>query len=61
LPDRLEDFSKALEGIFGRTSYVLEMVILKRFYAHLSLEFKEGEDLSFKGYVDNARRVLNER
>jgi len=61
LPDRLDDFSKALEGIFGWTAHVLEMVILKRFYAHLSLEFKEGEGLSFKGYVDNARRALNER
>jgi len=61
LPDRLDEFSKALEEVFGWTSHVLEMVILKRLYAHLGLEFKEEEGLSFKDYVDNARRALNER
>jgi len=61
LPDRLDEFSRALEGIFGRSARILEKVILKRFYAHLGLEFKEGGDPSFKDYVDNARRTVDER
>jgi len=61
LPDRLEEFSKALEGVFGVGAHVLEKVILKRLYTRLGLEFNEGEGLSFKDCVDAARRVLNGR
>ena len=58
LPDRLEEFSEALEGIFGYCSQFLEKAILKRLYKELGLEFKQGGGSSFKDYVDNARRAF---
>jgi len=58
LPDKLEEFSEALEGIFGYSSQFLEKAILKRLYKRLSLEFKQEGSSSFKDYVDNARRAF---
>jgi hypothetical protein len=58
IPANLTDFSKALEKIFGPGAVYLEMLIVKRLYEKLGLEFEEVKNWDFLEYVDNARGRL---
>ena len=61
IPRRVEDFSDALERIFGSGAKHLELLVMKNLYVKVNCRYKwEGPnwlvpDLTFKEYVELAR------
>lgn len=53
VPRRIEEFVKAVEGIFGIGARLIEMKILETLYARAQefTYFPQGKDLVFKDYV----------
>ncbi|MGB9671541.1 MAG: hypothetical protein ACPL0C_06620 [Candidatus Bathyarchaeales archaeon] len=58
IPEKLTEFSKALEKLFGTGAVYLEKLIVKRLYSMLDLEFEEAEYLDFLNCVENLKRSL---
>jgi len=58
IPKRLKEFAEGLEKIFGVGARFLEIMIMKRLYAHIGkpLEWGESEEFVFLNYVEAARR-----
>ena len=61
IPSRIEDFSNALERIFGAGAKHLQLLIMEKLYTKANCSFKwEGPkwlvpDLTFKQYVELVR------
>jgi len=61
IPDRVEDFSNALEQIFGQASKQLEILIIKHLHQKINLNYKWAgpnwlvPNLTFEKYVKLAR------
>jgi len=58
IPQKLEAFQKALEGLFGFGASVIEILIVKRLYEGLGLSFEEHNGWTLKEYVRYARDVI---
>lgn len=58
IPKRIKEFAEGLEKIFGIGARFLEIMIMKRLYAHIGkpLEWNENEEFVFVNYVEAARR-----
>ncbi|MEM0057697.1 MAG: hypothetical protein QXG58_07330 [Candidatus Bathyarchaeia archaeon] len=58
IPRRIKDFADGLEKIFGVGARFLEIMIMKRLYAHIGqpLEWDESREFIFVNYVEAARR-----
>ncbi len=58
IPERLEDFHKTLEGIFGATATdLIDKTIVKEFYNKIGLELKELESWKLIDCFDEARKI----
>jgi len=51
VPDRPEVLSNGLRDLFGSTTTLIELDILKRFSRKLNVEFESKERIDFKEYV----------
>lgn len=61
IPRNIEDFTNAIEQIFGHSAMLLETQIMQALHSktlHIQI-FRASEDLSFEGYVENLRRSFN--
>lgn len=58
IPNHIKEFADGLEKIFGIGARFLEIMIMKRLYAHIGqpLDWDEGEEFIFLNYVEAARR-----
>ncbi|MEM3823647.1 MAG: hypothetical protein QXH87_01810 [Candidatus Bathyarchaeia archaeon] len=58
IPKHVKEFADGLEKIFGVGARFLEILIMKRLYAHVGqpLEWDENEEFIFVNYVEAARR-----
>ncbi len=58
IPNRIEEFTVAIEKVFGHGAKILEIQIMKRLYEKVGHDFKyspEKSDLLFTKYVEAAR------
>lgn len=61
IPDRIEDFSNALEQIFGQASRQLEILIMKHLHQKINLNYRWAgpnwlvPNLTFEKYIKLAR------
>jgi hypothetical protein len=58
IPHRIEDFTEALEDIFGLGAKLLEIKIMKNLFSkmeHLQPHFHTQESLEFAKYIESAR------
>jgi hypothetical protein len=58
IPHRIEDFTEALEDIFGLGAKLLEIKIMKNLFSkmeHLQPHFHTQESLEFTKYIESAR------
>lgn len=58
IPDRLEDFHKALEGTLGAGGKVVERIIAKDLCSRLNLKFTEHDRWTLIDYVGYAREAI---
>lgn len=58
IPEKLAEFSKALEKLFGTGAIYIEKLIVKRLYSALDLECEDTEYLDFLNCVENLKRSL---
>ncbi len=56
IPERLEDFSRAMKKALGGASGVLQKVMLKKLFRKIGSAFKEAQDFDFVDYVKEAER-----
>ena len=56
IPQELEAFQNALEGLFGPGSKFIENEIVRSLYGRLNLTFKEYRGWKIKEYVDHAQK-----
>lgn len=61
IPERLKDFHKALESLFGAGARVIERIVADRLYGKLGLKFEEHEGWTLVDYVNNAKRAKGGR
>ena len=54
IPERLEVFHKALEGIFGASTRIVERLIARSLYQRLGLNFTPHPDWTLIEYVNQA-------
>ena len=54
IPDRLEAFHKALDGMFGVGAEAIEKVIARNLYSRIGLNFEEHEKWTLADYVNYA-------
>jgi len=62
IPDRIEEFTNAIEEIFGLGAKLLEIRIMKNFYekdGHTLKYFPEKDELLFAEYMEAARLSNN--
>jgi len=57
IPEKLEEFHRALESIFGAGALVIEKLIAGKLYSHLDLKFEEHENWTLIDYVKDAKKV----
>ncbi len=57
IPERLEDFHRALESLFGAGALVIEKLIASKLYSHLDLRFEEHENWTLIDYVKDAKKA----
>jgi hypothetical protein len=57
IPERLEDFHRALEGLFSAGAKVIEKLVATRLYARLGLNFVEHEEWTVVGYANDAKKA----
>lgn len=58
VPERLEAFHKALEGVLGAGAKVVERLIAKNLYQRLNLNFIEHEDWTLADYIRDAEKLI---
>lgn len=63
IPNRVDDFAKGLEKIFGLGAHFIEILIMKNLYEKIGepLEWEENKEFSFVGYVAAARQSFSEK
>jgi hypothetical protein len=59
--ERIEDFHRALERIFGAGTRVVERLIAKNLYSRLNLNFEEHEDWTLVDYVNHAKKEFGRK
>ena len=57
IPEKLEEFHRALESIFGAGALVIEKLIASKLYTHLGLKFEEHENWTLTDYVKDAKKA----
>ena len=55
IPERLEDFHKALESVLGANAKIVERLIAKNLYERLGLNFTSRPEWTLIEYVDHAK------
>jgi len=55
IPQRLNDFSPALESMFGKSGRTIGKIFARTLYSKLGLEYVVKSDCEFKDYVHEAR------
>lgn len=55
IPDKLENFHKALEDLFGVGVKIIERRIARNIYDKLGLSFREDENWTLADYIKEAR------
>jgi len=60
IPEKLDVFRKASDGLFGAGAKVVEKLIARRLYSRLGLSFVEHEDWTLTKYVDDAKKARGE-
>ena len=58
IPNKIEEFTRAIEEIFGHGAKILEIEIIKHLYVKVGSDFEyfpEKDDLLFVEYIDAAR------
>jgi hypothetical protein len=63
IPSRLDDFTAAIESIFGMGANFLEILIMKQLYEKVggNMHIDESAKLAFTEYVAAARRAFHEK
>ena len=59
IPNKIEEFTNAIEEIFGHGAKILEIKIMKHLFVKVGSAFKyilEKDDLLFVEYIDAARK-----
>lgn len=59
IPHQLEGFQTALEGLFGYGGNVIEVLIARRLYTLMGLNFEPNRDWHLKDYVNNVSAKIN--
>jgi len=59
IPNKLNEFNKALEEIFGFGAKILEKLIIKSFYRRINLNFEEQIEQSLIKYIEYARKTFS--
>ncbi|MEM2843563.1 MAG: hypothetical protein QXZ53_06780 [Candidatus Bathyarchaeia archaeon] len=59
IPNKIEEFNKALKELFGEGAEILMKTVMKRFYNKLNLGFEENPNWSIQHYVEDAKRRLS--
>jgi len=57
IPEDADEFSQALNTIFGPGAEVIEKIIVKNLYSKLNLSFEEKTRLGFVDYISLAREI----
>ncbi len=57
IPDKLDDFHKGLESLFGAGARVIERIIVDKLYSELGLKFEEHEGRTLVDYVNRAKKA----
>jgi len=60
IPEKIDAFRKALEGIFGAAAKVVEKLIAKNLYSILGLNFTENQNWTLVEYVNDAKKARGE-
>jgi hypothetical protein len=55
IPERLEEFHKALTSLFGAGAKMIEKLIVTRLYSRLGLNFEEYEEWTIVDYANYAK------
>jgi hypothetical protein len=61
IPKETDEFSRALNTIFGPGAEVIEKYILKELYQRLELNFEEKVGLTFADYVREAKKLVGRK
>ena len=56
IPEKLDIFQKALQGMLGAGAKVIETQIAKSFYRSLDIEFTDNVNWTIVDYFDSAKR-----
>jgi hypothetical protein len=57
IPEKLEAFHRALEGLLGKSAEVMERLIAKNLYRGLGLDFMEHANWNIVDYVNHAKKA----
>lgn len=57
IPERLEAFHQALEGLLGEGAKTVEKMIARSLFKRLGLNFEEHDDWTLINYVDYAKKA----
>jgi len=57
IPEKLETFHKALQGMLGAGAKVIEKLIAKNLYSQLDLNFTERVNWTIVEYFDHAKKA----
>ena len=60
IPDRLEDFERALTFLFGSVAPVITRAIARCLYAKLQIPHHDRNDYTVKMHVENCRRRIEQ-
>jgi hypothetical protein len=58
IPDDADEFSQALNVIFGPGAEVIEKIIVKHLYSSLNLNYEEKSCFEFVDYISSARESV---
>jgi len=61
IPERLEDFQKALAELFGNGAPVITRAVARRLCRRLGIPYYERSDYDFKMYVEDCKRRYEQR
>jgi hypothetical protein len=61
IPERLEDFQKALAELFGNGAPVIARAVARRLCRRLGITYYERADYDFKMYVEDCKRRYEQR
>jgi hypothetical protein len=61
IPEKLDTFHKALQGMLGAGAKVIEKQIAKNLYSRLDLDFTEHSNWTIVEYFDHAKKAKGGR